>query len=68
MHIDDQVQIRFGRLCSLVMAAIEYGVADRECVVDDMAALAAAAIIEELVKRGEVRPLAEQTEQGGEGR
>ncbi len=60
MYADEQVQIRFGRLCSLVTAAIKYGVADRECIVDEVAASKAAECIQELVKRGEVRPLAQE--------
>lgn len=69
MRPNDQVQIRFGRLCTLVMAAIKYGVADRECLVDDVAAHKAAEFVHELVRRGEVQALCqpEKPEQGGEG-
>lgn len=54
MKPDDQVQIRFGRLCSLVMAAISYGVQDRECLVPEVAAKKSAEFISTLVRNKEV--------------
>ena len=54
MTPDTQVQMRFGRLCSLVMAAISYGVQDRECLVPEVAAKRAAEFISSLKERGEI--------------
>lgn len=64
MTPDTQVQIRFGRLCSLVMAAISYGVQDRECLVPDVAAAKAAEFISVLVKNKEIIPVALPPDEG----
>lgn len=55
IDVDEIVSIRWGRLCTLVMAAIKYGHTDPEMVVDDLAARKAAEFLSELQRRGEIQ-------------
>lgn len=56
IDVDETVSIRWGRLCTLVMAAIKYGNDDREMVVDELAAKKAGEFLAELQHRGEIKP------------
>ena len=49
------VTIRFGTLCTDIMAAIHYGANDRECLVKDVAAMKASEFIQVMVDQGHIQ-------------
>lgn len=52
--VDDIVSVRFGTLCTDIMAAIHYGANDRECIVKDVAAMKASEFVKVMVEEGHI--------------